>query len=396
MSASRLVVEVGAELVPPVPHVDHAFLANLAKDPVVIDWLIGVSEKPSTRQDYLVWLGRFLKWTSWVPTRIFELKREALMRGEPLCDVETQIRRFNEAMRRMGYAGLTRAQGIAALYSYVGSKGYTIKRKLVRFDMGTKMELRVPTQQEVECFVQYASTIEKKLMYTLQVETPCRPRVFTAMRWGWLEVDWWTNDVVHVALPREFRPGTQGGPKKFEPISFIGPKSITLLKQIREVKIKKGQVPLPTDTILGYTYAAMRAQISRDYIDLVKLNLVRPSRRTEKGELIEQPISAKSWRKYQFNIIDAIPDISPEWRKMIKGRDLQTERYYSQENIEELRKIYREKIYPRLWGDGATRSTEEFKSLQEKVSELEFVVRMLQDASGLTVSSARRNEISEK
>jgi hypothetical protein len=313
LSGSRLVVEVRADLVPPVPHVDPAFLGELAKQPPVIDSLIGVSDKPSTRQDYLNWLSRFLKWTGWAPSRMFELKREAMMRGEPFCEVETQIRRFNEAMRRMGYAGLTRAQAIAALYSYVGSRGYTIKRKLVRFDMGTKMELRVPTQNEVECFVQYASTIEKKLMYTLQVEAPCRPRVFTAMRWGWLETDWWTNNIVHVTLPRELRPGTQGGPKKFEPICFLGPKSVKLLKQIREAKIGIGHVPLPTDTVLGLTYAAMRAQVSRDYLDLVKMNIIRPSRRDEKGELIEQPISAKSWRKYQFNIIDAIPDISPEW-----------------------------------------------------------------------------------
>jgi hypothetical protein len=67
----------------------------------------------------------------------------------------------------MGYAGLSRAQGISAIYSYVASKGYTIKRKLVRFDMGTKMELRVLTSAEVECFLQYASTTEKKLMYTV-------------------------------------------------------------------------------------------------------------------------------------------------------------------------------------------------------------------------------------
>jgi hypothetical protein len=91
-------------------------------------------------------LGRFLKWTGWATGRVFELKREALTRGEPLCEVENQIRRFNEALRRMGYAGLARAQGISAIYSYVASKGYTIKRKLVRFDMGTKMELRVPTR----------------------------------------------------------------------------------------------------------------------------------------------------------------------------------------------------------------------------------------------------------
>ena len=64
LSGSRLVVEVGADLVPPVELVPQGFLAGLAKDPLVIDWLIGVSDKPGTRQGYLNWLARFLKWSS--------------------------------------------------------------------------------------------------------------------------------------------------------------------------------------------------------------------------------------------------------------------------------------------------------------------------------------------
>lgn len=35
LSGSRLVVEVGADLVPPIELVSHGFLAGLAKDPLV-------------------------------------------------------------------------------------------------------------------------------------------------------------------------------------------------------------------------------------------------------------------------------------------------------------------------------------------------------------------------
>ena len=36
-----------------------------------------------------------------------------------------------------------------------------MKRKLVRFDMSTKTEMRVPTREEVDLFVQYAKGMER-------------------------------------------------------------------------------------------------------------------------------------------------------------------------------------------------------------------------------------------
>jgi hypothetical protein len=211
---SRVILEIGADLVPPVANVKGDYLAELSKDPDVVDWLISCSDKPSTREDYLDSLGRFLNWTSWTPGDIFRIKKEAMKEGEPLSLVEKQIRRYDEALKRMGYAGLTRAQAIAALYSFIGSKGYTVKRKLVRFDMSTKTEMRVPTREEVDLFVQYAKGMEKKLLYTLLAESPCRPRVFFEIRWNWLEQEWWTLDVVHVSLPKQFRPVNQSGPQE--------------------------------------------------------------------------------------------------------------------------------------------------------------------------------------
>jgi len=51
---SKVVLELGAGLLPPVPKVDSAFLESVAKNPDVVDWLISVSEKEGTRSDYLV------------------------------------------------------------------------------------------------------------------------------------------------------------------------------------------------------------------------------------------------------------------------------------------------------------------------------------------------------
>jgi hypothetical protein len=75
---------------------------------------------------------------------------------------------------------------------------------------------------------------------------------------------------------------------------------------------------------------------------------------------------------------------------MLKGRDLRTERYYSRENVEKLRGIYREKIYPQLWSDtSTTQDAQEVKTLREGLQELRLAVRMLQDASGLKVMASK-------
>ena len=34
---------------------------------------------------------------------------------------------------------------------------------------------------------------------------------------------------------------------------------------------------------------------------------------------------------------------------MLKGRDLGVEKYYSKENIENLREVYRSRVYPQIW-----------------------------------------------
>jgi hypothetical protein len=239
--------------------------------------------------------------------------------------------------------------------------------------------------------------LERKLLYCLMTETPCRPRVFPALRWNWFEPEWWEKDAVHVSLPKQFRPSNQGGPKKFEPICFLGPKSITFLKQLREAKIRAGEIPLETDRILSYTYDAMTIAIRRDSQMLMNLGLIRPSRTDEQENLVEQSISPKSWRKYHFNIIDSLTDISPEWRSMLKGRDLRTERYYSRENIEALRKIYQEKIYPQLWSDvAAAHESEKLKALKEELEDLrarqqrqDEAIRLLEASSGRRVVFTR-------
>jgi len=367
-----------------VSQVPKSFLEEVSQDPDVQDWLISCSQNDKTRGEYLEHVARFLNWSAWTPARIWEIKREALRNGDPLSPVENQIRRYHEALRRMGYAGKTRAKLIAAIYSFISSKGYAIPKKLIRLDMAEKLSIRVPERNEIELFLQYAGNIDMKLLYTLMTETPCRPRVFPALRWNWLEEKWSDKEFIHVSLPKEFRPSNQGGPRKFEPICFLGPKSIEVMKQIRDARIRQGSTPHETDRILKYTLDAAHIAVRRDFERLVQLGLIRPSRVDENRNLTEQAISPKSWRKYQFNIIDSLREISDEWRRMLKGRDLRTERYYSRENIAELRKIYRDRIYPQLWGDVRPQDSE-VKALREEIEELRLAVRILQDASGLKI-----------
>ena len=307
--------------------------------------------------------------------------------GETKSEVEAKLKLFHEAMRLQGFAGKTRAQGVSAIRAFIEVKGYPMPKKLVKLDLSNDKETRYPSQNEVDLFLEYARCTQKKLVYTMMKDSPCRPRVFPMMRWNWLEPDWWTKDVVHVSLPKELRPSTQGSARKFEPICFLGPRTISLLKQYREAEISHGRVPKETDRILKVNYDGLRATISRDRKNLETLKLTRPSKHDEKGKLTEQPLTIKSWRKYGFNAIDALTDISPEYRKMLKGRDLDTEKYYSQENITNLRNIYRTRIQPALWPDTTTiTESEQVKTLREELEIVKFAVKMLQDASGLKIA----------
>ena len=300
--------------------------------------------------------------------------------------MKPELKLFHEAMRLQGFAGKTRAQGVSAIRTFIEVKGYPMPKKLVKLDLSNDKETRYPTQAEVDLFLEYARGIQKKLAYTMMIDCPCRPRVFPMMRWSWLESEWWTKDVVHVSLPKGLRPGTQGAARKFEPVCFFGPRTISLLKQYREAEISHGRVPQETDRILKVNYDGLRATISRDRKTLETLKQIRPSKRDEKGRLTEQPLTIKSWRKYGFNAIDALTDISPEYRKMLKGRDLHTEKYYSQENITNLRNIYRTRIQPALWPNTTTTTeSEQVKTLREELENVKFAVKMLQDASELKV-----------
>jgi len=97
------------------------------------------------------------------------------------------------------------------------------------------------------------------------------------------------------------------------------------------------------DRVFPYTHTWFKQSVHRIFERCVREKAVRASRPEE------QTLSLKSFRKYVFNAIDACRDISPEWRSMLKGRDLGVEKYYSKENIENLREVYRAKVYPRIW-----------------------------------------------
>lgn len=352
----------------PVKPVSKEYLAIVNQDPLVQDWLFGVTENQTTRDDYLESFSRFIQWSELTPAQIIQLKRGAMKEGEPFSDVERALKRFQETLRQMGYAGKARARDLAAVSSFVTSKGYSLPKKFIRIDISNKYDIRVPTHEEVGLFLQYAGSLDRKLLYAMITDSPCRPRVFPAVRWAWLEPEWWEKDFVYVNLPKQFRPGPAGGPRKFEPPMFLGPVSLGYLRQIRDNHIKAGHVPLPQDHMLRFTQSNITVMISRDYKKLTGLNLIRPCRTNEKGEPNEQALTPKSWRKFQFNIIDSLTDISPEWRKMLKGRDLATEKYYSLENIEALRRIYIEKIYPKLWPNTAAPNPEKIKALEDKVN----------------------------
>jgi hypothetical protein len=191
--------------------------------------------------------------------------------------------------------------------------------------------------------------LEKAVLFTVMAECPARPRVFPEMQWSWLEEDWYKRDIAHISLPTRFRPHRDGGSIEFEPICYVGPRGTIMLKKLRDELARQGRPTTPNAKIFP----------SHPYPQIINFSIETACNRATKIRALrerkenEESISPKSFRKFTFNIIDSLKEISPEWRAMLKGRDLGVEKYYGKENIEALRKIYREKIYPAIWGSSA-------------------------------------------
>jgi len=133
-----------------------------------------------------------------------------------------------------------------------------------------------------------------------------------------------------------------------------------MLKQLHDQRIREGRPPTPNARI----FLSLTRRIMSKTVEIAC------RRATESGEFPpraenEEDITPKSFRKSIFNIIDSLEGISPEWRSMLKGRDLGIEKYYSKENIEALRKIYRERIYPAIWGSSGSKKAQTREELSE-------------------------------
>jgi hypothetical protein len=302
-----------------------------------------------------------------------------MMRGDPIGEVEDALRDFYIALNtgsysqaktsRKKYAPKTSSLAVTACCSFLRAHGFPVPRRFIRMSQDTQKEIRRMEREEVESVILHAGSLEKKTLLTVMAECPARPRVFPEWRWGWLEKDWHKRDVAHVWLPKKYRPNSKGGPVKFEPICFIGPRGIEMLKKLHDSLAEKG-IQSVNDAKLfpSCSYRALNSSFKSACARAAKLGDLRSS------EGNEENITPKSFRKFIFNIIDDLEGISPEYRTMLKGRDLGVEKYYSKTNIEALRRIYGEKIYPAIWGLASNPSAEPGNVVQLNVHSLEWLL----------------------
>jgi len=364
------------------------FCAELRRDPLVVEWFISVGENEGSRKLYVWWFAVFCLFTGWTPREIIDLKRKALQRGEPKSEVESALRRFYAALRGAGYARKTCSVGVGACYSFLNAQGFPVQRRLIRMSYGPLKEIRLLEREEIESIISQAGTLEKAVLFTVMPECPARPRVFPEMQWSWLEEDWYERDIAHISLPTQFRPHRGGGSIKFEPICYVGPHGIIMLKKLRDDLIRQGRPPTPNTKIFpSHPYPqAINFSIQTACGRATKIRVLRERKETEES------ISPKSFRKFVFNIIDSLEGISPEWRAMLKGRDLGVEKYYSKENIEALRKIYRDKIYPAIWGRSESKKPQTREDLLEYLAEnLGEIEKLLAEREGVDVRQRRAN-----
>jgi len=337
------------------------FCAELGRDPLVVEWFVSLGENEGSRKVYLWWFAVFCLFTGWTPQEIIDLKRRALLQAEPKSEVENALKRFYSALCSAGYAKRTCALGLTACYSFLKAHGFPVPRKLIHMSYGTPKEIRLLEREEIENIISQAGSLERAVLFTVMAECPARPRVFPEMQWGWLEEDWYERDVAHISLPTRFRPHRGGGSIKFEPICYVGPRGTIMLKNLRDELLRQGQPPTPNARIFpSYpTVNSIEYAVKNACVRATKLRILRESKENE------EEITPKSFRKFIFDVIDSLEGISPEWRAMLKGRDLGVEKYYSKENIEALGKIYREKIYPAIWGSSGSKKAQTREELSE-------------------------------
>jgi hypothetical protein len=330
--------------------------------------------------------------TGWTPQEILGVKRQNMLDGKPMGQVEDALRDFYFMLgtaaplpppgrpRKKAYAHKSRSLAVTATYSFLGAHGFRVPKKLIRLSQETEKGIRLLERKEIEGLISQAGTLEKSSLFTVMAECPARPRVFPAMRWGWLEEDWYKRDVVHISLPKQFRPARGGGPVKFEPVCFVGPRGVSMLKKLRDELIRQGRPPLPSARIFpSCPYKTILHSMGTAYGRAALISDVRSRVDDEETE----KITPKSFRKFIFNIIDGLKGISPEWRAMLKGRDLGVEKYYSKENIEALRKIYQEEIYPAIWDSSGGKKPQTHEDVLKYLAEnMNKIVDVLAEHEG--------------
>ncbi len=317
----------------------------------MVEWFVSLGENEGSRKLYVWWFAAFCLFTGWMPQEIIDLKHRALLRAEPKREVESALRRFYAALCSAGYAKGTCAVGLTACYSFLKAHGSPVPRKLIHMSYDAPKEVRLLEREEIENIIPQAGNLEKAVLFTVMAECPARPRVFPEMQWGWLEEDWYKRDIAHILLPARFRPRRGGGSIKFEPICYVGPRGTIMLKKLRDDLTSQGRPPTPNAKIfpsLPY-HQAINFALQTACARATRILVLRETKENE------EKITPKSFRKRIFSIIDSLEGITPEWRAMLEGKDLSVEKYYSKENIEALRKIYREKIYPAIWASSGSK-----------------------------------------
>ncbi len=213
--------------------------AELERFDAVNEWMVQIGNKSTTRRHYLGWLAKFCQFAGMTPPEMLEIKSKALKQGNPKSKVESKLILWVAELQKK-YSEPTVNLAYTAVRSFVASSGHTIPAKLIKLALTLDKEMRVPTQTEVQNMVQYAVSLQQKTLLTLMSECPCRPRVFSNLRWGWLEKGWQNKEVAYIKLPKEYRPTTPGS-KKFEPAAFIGRRSIEALQKLKEFYEAKGK-----------------------------------------------------------------------------------------------------------------------------------------------------------
>jgi integrase len=326
-------------------------MENIKCDVVEL-WLNHVAKKHSDSQNTrVVYKQRFEYFCGWVNTKPQDLINEfdSITTYEGEKGYRKKLERILNAYL-LHLSGKYDANGtirnyMAPVNSFLTFYKIGVKGEIVKDEL--KYHNRDITPTELKAIMEHSS-LRDKTYFKMFAESGLRPHTLSQLKFKHLKVDYEANRVpCKIDIPKEIVKGKTKGH-----YTFIGSEALSLLKAYLEPRRDKATNIIDDEEYIflpvrGTTRKAMTNSFSTIFRNTAnRLGIrVKPSNNVNRGAKAE--IRIYCLRKFFRNQAMAM---GREVTHFMMGHtlDMNDEHYFSSENVEKLRNLYREKAYPNL------------------------------------------------